>query len=64
MPKYKQKKPGPAPKYDHEEIMRGFRLGLSNITIAQIVGCTPGYVGELRNKEERRKLRLSEGRVC
>ena len=64
MPRYKQKTPGPAPKYDREEILRGCRLGLANITIAQIIGCTPGYVWEIRNKEEMRKRRLSEGKVC
>ena len=64
MTRYKQKTPGPAPKYDREEILRGFRLGLSNITIAQVVGCTPGYVGEIRNREKRRKRLFCEGRVC
>ena len=64
MTRYKQKTPGPAPKYDREEILRGFRLGLSNNTIAQAVGCTPRYVWEIRNKEERKKRLFCEGRVC
>jgi len=64
MPRYKQRTPGTAPKYNRDEILRGFRLGLSNITIAQVVGCTPGYVGEIRNREKRRKRLFCEGRVC
>lgn len=65
MTRCKVKTPGPQRRFDHEEIKRGIRLNLSNSTIAAVVGCTPGYVWELRNKEEMRKRRLSRlGIVC
>lgn len=63
MARYIVKPSGPKRRYDHEEIKNGIRLNLSNSTIAAVVGCTPGYVWEFRNKEERRKKRLSEGLV-
>lgn len=63
MTRCKQRPPGPKRKYDRAEILRGFRLGLSNVVIAENVGCTADYVGELRNREIRRnKLRI-EGRL-
>jgi hypothetical protein len=59
----RQKTPGPKPKYNRAEILRGFQLGLSNVNIAENVGCTTGYVWELRRKEERRKKLRIEGRL-
>lgn len=64
MTRYQPKHPGFKRKFNHDEIKRGFMLGLANETIAEVVGCTSGYVKELREKYERRKKRLCEGRVC
>jgi len=59
----KQKPSGHQRKYDRSEILRGFKLGLSNVVIAENVGCTADYVWELRNREIRRKKMKVEGRL-
>ena len=64
MPNYNVKKCGPERTFDHAEIKKLILEGMKNKEIAAEVGCTSGYVGELRNKEERKKRRFSEGRVC
>jgi len=64
MVKYQVKKCGPERTFDHVEIKKLIMKGKKNKEIAAIVGCTSGYVWELRTREERKKRRFSEGRVC
>jgi len=64
MAKYNVKKCGPERTFDHAEIKKLILEGMKNKEIAAEVGCTPGYVWEIRMRDERKKRLFCEGRVC
>ena len=64
MVKYNVKRCGPERTFDHGEIKKGIHEGKSNKEIAAEVGCSPGYVGDIRWKSNTKKQWLWECRVC
>lgn len=57
MPRYKIRKSGSQRKYDWSQIKKGIDEGKSNSEIASEVGCTAGYVGDLRWKWDPERLK-------